>query len=204
MRMLIALFAILFCPAFADANSLELDRFIGEAEQNLSKNSLLEATFKQTVTMPFIDVPLHSSGKFCFNISDRKKPAIFWEYQKPDISGFLYKDGKADFWTEDKTHALSESEMGYLKSMTDQILQWISFDPARLKQIYTIKAGSAPRSLLFEPKEKSRLFDAIGLTLSPDLRRLDELSFYGKKGEVTTIKFDVQTENKPLSQECRR
>lgn len=186
------------------AAEIDLDEFVAKAEQNLSQTNLLEARFGQMVSMPFIDIPLRSSGKFCFNISDKNSPMIFWEYQRPDISGFLYKNGKAEFWTSDKSHTLSESEMGYLKSMTDQILQWINFDPTRLKKIYTIQKGEKPRSLRFEPHVKSRLFAAIELVLSEDMRRLDELSFYGKKGEVTTITFNVQTENKPLSSECKR
>lgn len=201
MRMIFILLAFMIAtPAIAS----DVEKLISEAGRKLPQTTLLEARFAQKTTMPFIDVPLLSSGKFCFDIRKRQLPMIFWEYQKPDLSGFLYKDGKADFWTADKNHALSESEMGYLKSMTDQILQWVNFDPAKLGKIYVVSAGAKPRSLRFEPKEKSRLFSAIELVLSPDMDRLEELAFHGREGEVTTISFDVQGMNKPLSGECQR
>lgn len=188
----------------APALAAPLDDFVRDAEKGLAKTSLLEARFNQTVSVPFMDAALKSSGKFCFDIRDKKAPEIFWEYLTPDVSGFLYKDGKASFWTKDDKKTLSESEMGYLKSMTDQILQWISFDPERLRAVYNISEGQEPLSLRFEPKEKSRLFSAIVMRLSEDMTRLTRLVFEGRNGEATAIDFDVEAANKPLSEECRR
>lgn len=199
------LFSICLVFLFSSAIlASDIDALITEAGQKLPQTRLLEAQFSQKTTMPFIDVPLQSEGKFCFDIRNKHEPMIFWEYQKPDISGFVYRNGKADFWTADKNKALNESEMGYLKSMTDQILQWVNFDPAKLEKTYAVSGGSKPRSIRFEPREKSRLFAAIELVLSPDKDKLDELSFHGRNGEVTTISFNVQSANKPLSGECQR
>lgn len=196
--LLAALFTLVGAVANADTGQL-----MNEVEQNLSKTSLLEAKFHQKTTLPFMEMALESDGKFCFDIRDRQKPMIFWEYQKPDISGFLYQNGQASFWTAEGGRTLSDSEMGFLKGMTDQILQWISFDPSRLEKIYTV-TQTGPRSLRFEPREKSRLFAAIELALSEDLMKLDSLAFHGKNGEITTILFDVEDLNKPLSEACRK
>ena len=173
------------------------------AEQNLSKSPLLEAKFQQKTTMPFIDVALESDGKFCFDIRNREKPLIFWEYQTPDVSGFFLKDGKASFWTAKEGKELSESEMKALKGMTDQIFQWISFDPQKLLKIYTA-SKTGPRTLRFEPLGKSRLFSAIEFTLTEDFQKLESLAFHGQNGEITNLLFNVETLNQPLSDACRK
>lgn len=187
----------------SQARSEDIGRLVSDAEKNLSQTALLEARFIQKTTVPFIDIPLRSDGKFCFDIRNRKKPMIFWEYQSPDVSGFRHEEGKTDFWIAGKDRVLSQSEIGYLNGMIDQILQWVTFDPKILGKTYAISAAGRPRSLKFVPKKESRLFSAIEMVLSRNMKRIDELSFHGKEGEVTTIKFDAQTINQPLSLECQ-
>lgn len=150
-----------------------------------------------------MDVALESEGKFCFDISQNKNPMIFWEYRQPDISGFFLENGKAAFWTAKSGKTLSDSEMKSLKGMTDQIIQWINFNPEQLLGIYNV-TQLGPRSLKFEPKEKSRLFKAIEFTLSEDMLTLDQLAFHGQNDEITTLKFNVEKLNQPLPPACRR
>lgn len=185
------------------ALSLETRQLMENAEKGLSQSKLLEARFHQKTTMPFMDVALESEGKFCFDINEPKNPVIFWEYQQPDISGFYLEKGKAAFWTAKSGKTLSDSEMKSLKGMTDQIIQWINFNPEQLLAIYDV-TQLGPRSLKFEPKEESRLFKAIEFILSEDMLTLDQLAFHGQNGEITTLKFNVEKLNQPLPPACRR
>lgn len=198
----ILLIAIFVCAGPARAE--DVDEIMQKAEEGLQKSALLEATFRQKTSLPFMDVPLESEGKFCFSIRDRQNPMIFWEYRKPDISGFLYENGKARLWNAQGEHALDGREMRFLSGMTDQILQWISFDPQKLKKIYEVSAGSSPDSLRFVPRGKSALFKAIELGFSASFDRLRQLRFIGPNDENTVITFNVQTMNRRLSEDCRK
>lgn len=151
-----------------------------------------------------MDIPLNSDGKFCFDISDKKKPTIFWEYRNPDESGFLYQSGNVKFWNNSGEHEASSKQMRILDGMTKQILQWINFNPEELKKIYNVSVGKNPNSLYFVPKEKSRMFKAIELTFTPDYNRLSQLKFIGQNDEETAITFNVQHMNQPLSAECKK
>lgn len=199
----IILLLTLFLPALtlaADATQ----QLIVDAERGLAKTTTLEANFSQKTTVPFMDVPLESSGKFCFSIKDRTNPLIFWEYRKPAISGFLLENGNALLWGAEGEHKMTAHEKRFLHAITEQIMQWISFDPAQLKKKYTISQGESSYSLRCVPKEKSHLFKAIELVFSDTFDRLKQLKFIGQEGEITTITFDVQSMNQPLSDDCRK
>lgn len=202
MRLTILLFILtLSLPVYAAS---DVDDLMDKAEKGLAKTPILEATFAQKTSMPFMDVDLNSSGKFCFSIEDRKNPSIYWEYREPDVSGFIYENGHARLWTAKSGHTLSSQEMKLLGGMTDQILQWISFDPENLKKIYDVSHGDAQNSLLFIPREESHLFKGIQLTFSDNFDRLTQLRFLGQNGEKTDITFHIDSMNQPLSKDCRK
>lgn len=198
----IILLLTLFLPALSLAANIE--QLIVDAERGLAKTTTLEANFTQKTIVPFMDVPLESSGKFCFSIKDRTNPLIFWEYRKPAISGFLLENGNALLWGAEGEHKITSHEKRFLHAVTGQIMQWINFDPEELEKTYTISKGPSSYSLRCVPKEKSHLFKAIELVFSDTFDRLKQLKFIGQEDEETTISFDVQTMNQPLSDACRK
>lgn len=201
MRLLACFILILVCtPAYA---AEDVDTLLEKASLGLSRTFALETLFHQRATFSFIDVPLDSSGKLCFSLTDQQK-IIFWEYRKPERSGFRWVDGKVEFWTGQTPRLASDSEKHFLNGMRDQLLQWISFNPQQLKERYHVTAGHTPLSLHFIPKSKSLLFSSIDLTFSPDFSRIVELRFSGQEGDITTVVFNVQSVNRELSEDCIR
>lgn len=199
----IVVFLALFLPTLSFAAD-DVEQLIAKAEHGLAKVHILEARFSQKTTAPFMDVPLESSGTFCFSIKERTNPLIFWEYQKPAVSGFFLENGNVLLWGTDGEHEMTAHEKHFLHSVIGQIMQWISFDPKRLGKTYEISRGAAPNSLRCIPKEKTHLFKAIELVLSETYDRLTQLKFLGQQDEETTLFFDVQSINQPLSDACRR
>ncbi|WP_298067763.1 outer membrane lipoprotein carrier protein LolA [uncultured Mailhella sp.] len=201
MRLLACLVLSFVCAsAFAAENT---DLLLEKASSGLARTFALEATFQQRAEFAFMDVPLESSGKLCFSLTEGQK-FIFWEYRSPERSGFRWRDGTVELWTGQTSRPASASERQFLNGMTEQLLQWTAFDPQQLKKRYHIEPGATPLSLRFIPREKSELFAAIELTFSPDLARIAELKFSGQEQEVTTLRFNVQSQNSALSEDCRR
>ncbi|WP_418765223.1 LolA family protein [Mailhella sp.] len=201
MRVLACFVLTLVCASASAAENV--DALLEKASAGLSRTFALEARFHQRADFAFMDVPLESSGKLCFSLTERQK-IIFWEYREPERSGFRWVDGDVELWTGQDSRPASDAEKRFLNGMTDQILQWISFDPRRLKKRYHVSPGRMPLSLRFVPKEESALFSSIELTFSSDFSRIEELRFTGRQEDVTTIVFDAQRVNGELSEDCAR
>lgn len=202
MRILLLLIFLVFCTSVSGAENV--DTLLVQATHGLAKTTTLEAQFFQRTTFAFMDIPLESSGKLCFSLQDRRDPMIFWEYRKPEVSGFRYTKGEADLWFSSSTRQASPSEKQLLNGMTEQMLQWILFDVDQLKSRYHILPGRSGHSLKFVPLQESQLFSFIELTFSVNYERITELCFAGKNDDVTCIIFNVQNINTSLSSDCER
>ncbi|MCH5277108.1 MAG: outer membrane lipoprotein carrier protein LolA [Desulfovibrionaceae bacterium] len=202
MRFLLSLVFWGICASASAAESVEA--LLAQAAQGLGKTTTLEAQFLQRTTFAFMDIALESSGKLCFSLQNRRQPMIFWEYRAPDVSGFRYAGGEAELWLGTSAHQASSAEKQMLTGMTEQILQWVSFDTAQLKSRYQILPGSSDHSLKFVPAQESQLFASIELTFSDDYERIAELCFTGKNDDVTRIIFNVQSINTALSDDCKQ
>lgn len=201
MRFLLSLVFWGFVTSASAAESVE--DLLARAAQGLAKTTTLEAQFFQRTTFAFMDIPLESSGKFCFSLQDRRQPMIFWEYRAPEVSGFRYTEGEAQLWLGTPAHQASSAEKRMLIGMTEQILQWISFDANQLKSRYHILPGSSDHSLKFVPLQESQLFTSVELTFSADYERIAEIGFTGKNDDATRITFNVQSINATLSDDCK-
>ncbi|MDO5536952.1 MAG: outer membrane lipoprotein carrier protein LolA [Desulfovibrionaceae bacterium] len=193
--------------AAADASAGSGEAALGLAEkarEGLARTRSAEARFRQTSTFDFLDVPLTSSGRFCFSLENRKEPYVFWEYREPQRSGFALENDRAALWSGQDARAPSAAEKRMLDGMTAQILQWIAFDTESLRRQYEIRTGSSDLALLFVPRGESRLFSSIELVFVPDFSAIAELRFSGTDGGRTVIAFDIERRNERLSGDCRR
>lgn len=206
MRFWLGLVFLGFCASASAAESV--DALLERAARGLAKTTTLEAGFSQRATFAFMDIPLESSGKLCFSLQDRRRPMIFWEYREPEISGFRYADGEAELWVgapaRQAAHQPAGAEKQMLAGISEQILQWVSFDPGQLKERYQILPGGSDHSLNFVPLRESPLFASVELTFSDDYERIAEICFSGKNGDATRLVFHAQSVNTTLSDDCGR
>ena len=198
------LIALLFsCQAMGQEGNYVLLR---KAELGMKSTVSLEARFSQEKLIPFLDVPLISEGKLCFDISQVSSPFVFWEYRTPSRSGFLYENGDVCIWMrDDPAKDPAPSEKDFLNAMHREMLDWITFDHERIAKKYDLATRSvAERILILTPRKKHPLFKNIELKFSEDFSTLSRIKLTGHEEDVTVLTFHPQSINSSLSADCRK
>lgn len=199
------LFTLLFFFSSQVCLADDVERFLDQLVTASRSLATVETSFQQEKQVPFLDFPLRASGKLCFSIADKQRPYIFWEYREPEKSGFLFENGAAKLWTGEGGERVARAqEKRFLLMMVEEMLQWISLDPVKLKKKYslTLVAGQA-RCLRLTPHKANPFFSYADLCFRPSLMQLETLRFVGKEGEKTVLAFAEGGVNKALSADCR-
>ena len=159
--------------------------------------------FVQTRHVSMMATPLVSHGRMFFSLSpERGKEKILWEYTRPQLSGFLYNEGKALCWIDSfhERRPLKHREAAFVRGLTEQIHMWTAIDPDRLGRLYVLQARD-DHSLSLTPRRPS-LYTAIEATFSDDFRQLRALRLYDAEG-FTHLEFRDVELNGPLPLELR-
>lgn len=174
---------------------------LGCMRQGAASTLSLEGSFYQTKRIPFMDIPLLSSGKICFDISKSSSPIIFWEYTSPQRTGFSLGPNGSEMWTDEGSS--NQAQDTFLKAIITEMLSWISFDQKILEKNYQISVVNE-HSVCLRPRKKNPLFSEANINFTNDYSLVKSIIFIGEKGDSTSLSFTITKRNQPLSNECMR
>ncbi|MBO5643281.1 MAG: hypothetical protein J6S51_04680 [Kiritimatiellae bacterium] len=145
------------------------------------------ATWTMEKTIEGTPIRISSSGIVkCF-----KGQGIFWQMQKPFVSGISMKGKEMRFFGEDGERVVPSSEMPHYEEITKAIDEFASGKDVRFEKLFKIEASNLSTNqwrVRLEPKRRDmrQLIKFLELTGSATL---NEVVFYFSSGEKAHYTF---------------
>lgn len=170
-----------------EATQENFKNILSQFTENSRFISSIYAEFTQEKFLDFLDFPMETSGTLFFE----KEPnmLLFWEYNAPSLSGIWIENEKQLLWTQTRhnAHPPQAKEKQFTTVMAEELLFWLDLNPQIIEEQYAITL-IAPYTLRLVPKKKS-FFYAIEMSISQEVKTLEELIFYESKQNYTRIQF---------------
>ena len=180
--------ALLSLGMAAAAAAAELPAGVAEGARRAADYRVVAADFRQTRHLKELEMEITIRG----SMVSEKNGRLRWQVDSPTRSvTVIDRDTLSHFDRgTGKLAVIRQESFPWLKLLRDSMNDWLSGDPKRLAERFTITAP-APRTLRLVPtaEELRQLYRAVELTFAPDGRELRRVRIEEASGDELSIEF---------------